>query len=134
MYKILALNFHMTHYPPRTGGELRYFHFYRELSRFFDVTLLCPNEKQEKFDYSDTFREIRVADQSVHDQLYRLHRNAGVDYTGITYALAAHYPTELLHQFNALYAEADLIVHDHPYMLNFDLYFGLDNKPRVYNS
>lgn len=138
MYKILAFNFHSTHFPPSTGGELRYYYFYKELSRYVDVTLLCPqctgNQIQE-IGYSQTFREIRIPHEHIHHQLHtQLHRTTDTEYSGLALALASNLPTTFHQYFNELYTSSDLVIHDHPYMLGYDLYFGLDSKPRIYNS
>lgn len=36
--------------------------------------------------------------------------------------------------FNELYNTSDIIIHESPYLLGYDQYLGLDNKPRFYNS
>lgn len=33
-----------------------------------------------------------------------------------------------------MYNTSDIIIHESPYLLGYDRYLGLDNKPRIYNS
>lgn len=139
MKKILVLNFHSTSYPPSTGGELRFFHFYNELSHFFDITLLSPTHLAISTiscnTFSPTFREVSIPDEPIHCQLFEILKNkVGVEYSGLVRAISSNFSTKFHNYFNELYLQSDIIIHDHPYMLGYDLYFGLDDKPRIYNS
>ena len=61
--RILVLNFFPAFVPPKSGGELRYFNFYRHLSADHDVTLLSPtysHNREEVIRHHDHFREYRV--------------------------------------------------------------------------
>ena len=40
MRKILVLNLFPIVYPPVSGGTLRYYHLYHQLSKYYDITLL----------------------------------------------------------------------------------------------
>lgn len=60
--KLLVLNHFPTILPPNTGGVLRYFHIYNQLSKFYDVTLLSQKyiPEVEEIEYSPTFREVKI--------------------------------------------------------------------------
>jgi hypothetical protein len=49
-------------------------------------------------------------------------------------ALASRVPNRHHDTYLDLQADADVIVHESPYMLDHDLRLGLDSRPRIYNS
>ncbi len=137
--RVLVLNFFPAFVPPKSGGELRYFYFYRELSRTFDVTLLSPtyaHHRDERIDHSPTFREYRVPKEALHDELHaRLDQEGiGQECSALVCALSCRHPNAYHRRYLELYPRADIIVHEFPYMLEYDLFFGHDGKPRIYNS
>ncbi|MBC2581571.1 glycosyltransferase family 4 protein [Clostridium sp. DJ247] len=139
MKKILVLNFFPAFVPPASGGELRYFNIYSNLSKYFDVTLLSPTYPNHKFEivtHSDTFREYRVPKESIHDTLHMNldKENICSEVSALVCALSSEYPNMYHYYYNKLYSKVDIIIHEFPYMLKYDTFFGLDNKPRIYNS
>ncbi len=139
MTKILVLNFFPAFTPPASGGELRYFNIYEKLSKYFDITLLSPtynDAKQKVIKHTDTFREYRVPKEDIHNEIHwKLEQeNFSPEFSGLTCAYAGEKLNEYHKKYLELYKDADIIIHDFPYMLNYDLFFGIDNKPRIYNS
>ncbi len=139
MYKILVMNFFPAFFPPASGGELRYFNIYNELSKYYDVTLLSPTYSNHSFkviEHNSSFREYRVPKEFIHDELHMQldQEDVGSEVSALVCALSARTPNMYHKYYNDLYKESDIIVHEFPYMLEYDLYFGLDNKPRIYNS
>jgi glycosyltransferase involved in cell wall biosynthesis len=138
MKKMLVLNHFPVVYPPTSGGTLRYYHIYQELSSFYDVTLLSQtfNHKGGLFRYSPTFREYKVEkDSFYHEVVQKLqHNELSYEFGLIIQTELSNYPTLLKKQFDCLYESADLIVHESPYLLRYDEHFGKDRKPRIYNS
>lgn len=139
MKKLLVINFFPAFVPPRSGGELRYFNMYRGLSQYYDVTLLSPtyeNHKEEIVVHSDTFREYRVPKESIHSQLHSDIAKEKIcsEISALVCSLSAETHNRYHDLYQQLYPEADIIIHESPYMLSYDLYFGIDSKPRVYNS
>lgn len=138
MKRMLVLNHFPTVYPPTSGGTLRYFHIYQELSLYYDVTLLSQtfSHKGGLFTYSPTFREFKVEkDSNYHKVVQKLqHNELSYEFGLIIQTELAKYPTLLKKQFVSLYETADLIVHESPYLLQYDQYFGKDRKLRIYNS
>ncbi len=138
MKRMLVLNHFPTVYPPTSGGTLRYFHIYQELSCYFDVTLLSQtfSHKGGLFTYSPTFREYKVEkDSNYHNVVQKLqHNELSYEFGLIIQTELSKYPTLLKEQFESLYEAADLIVHESPYLFQYDHYFGKDSKLRIYNS
>ncbi|MDZ5610555.1 glycosyl transferase family 1, partial [Bacillus pseudomycoides] len=140
MKKLLVLNHFPTVNPPISGGTLRYFHIYNELSQYYDVTLLSQSfeRKGGLFKYSSTFREYKVGNDHLQKKLIH-----GLQIPPIKnqYELALILNIELSKQlstyknyFDELYDANDIIIHESPYLLGYDRYLRLNNKPRIYNS
>jgi glycosyltransferase involved in cell wall biosynthesis len=137
--RLLVLSFFPAFFPPASGGELRYFHLYSRLSKHFDVTLLSPtfsHHKRELIEHSVSFREHRIPKETIHDQLHISLAAAGLaeEYSALVCALSARHPNEYHRAYLELQNTADCIVHESPYMLDYDLLFGFDKRPRIYNS
>lgn len=78
---LLVMNHFPTIFPPDTGGVLRYFHIYHQLSQCYDITLLSQKftPKVEVIHYSDTFREFRMPVEDAH---YRITEQLKSEGTG----------------------------------------------------
>lgn len=138
MKKILVLNHFPTVYPPTSGGTLRYFHLYNELSRYYDITLLSQTQghKGSFFQYSPRFREYKVEKDPIQKQISQDLQHSEAIYELaliINVELSAH-PTIYKKHYDLLYGSSDIIIHESPYLLRYDRYLGFDNKPRLYNS
>lgn len=139
MKKVLVLNFFPALRPPKSGGDLRYYNFYEKLSDYFDITLLSPtfNEsKVEQINHKLTFREYRVPKEDIHNQIHwKLEQeNFSPEFSALTCAYSGELLNNYHYHYLKLYRSADIIIHDNPYMIHYDLFWGCDNKPRVYNS
>jgi len=137
--KLLVVNFFPAFYPPSSGGEQRYYYLYFYLSHYFDITLLSPTHQHHKYEvinFNDSFREHRVPKEPIHIQLHQeLSRyHIGPECSGLVVALAGGVPNRFHDVFLQLSNDVDLIIHDCPFTLPYDLHFGLDKKPRIYNS
>lgn len=140
MKKILVMNFFPAFTPPASGGELRYYNIYNELSKYYDITLLSPtysNHKHEIISHSENFREYRIPKSAdIHDKLHWLLYCEGIntECSALVCSLSASYPNNYHDFYLKLYPDSDIIIHDCPFMLDYDLFLGFDNKPRIYNS
>lgn len=139
MKKLLVLNFFPAFTPPTSGGELRYFNIYNHLSEHFDVTLLSPtyaHHKLETIEHSKNFREYRIPKEEIHNNIQSeiYNKQIGEEFSALVCALSAQYPNNYHHYFNKLYKDSDIIIHESPYMIDYDIYAGIDSKPRIYNS
>ncbi|HQW20030.1 MAG TPA: glycosyltransferase family 4 protein [Rhodocyclaceae bacterium] len=138
MKRILVLNFFPASAAPLNCAAGRYFGFYSHLSRHFDITLLSlapAHHKREMIVHSPTFREQRIPEEHIHEQL-RLDVTgdcAGLVFPGLVCALSARHPNAYHEAFLELQADADGIVHESPYLLEYDLLFGIDRRPRIFH-
>ncbi|UQZ83956.1 D-inositol-3-phosphate glycosyltransferase [Paenibacillus konkukensis] len=136
---ILVMNFFPAFQPPTSGGELRYFNIYYHLSKEHNITLLSPtycDHKLECINFSESFREYRIPKEDIHNQLHMEidKEEIGQEISALVCALSSKTPNKYHEYYNKLYQQSDIIIHDFPYMLEYDLFFGVDNKPRIYNS
>ncbi|HHH9824332.1 TPA: glycosyltransferase [Enterobacter asburiae] len=141
MKRILALNFFPAFVPVSNGGESRVYNFYKALSKHHHVTLLSssyPDREEEVIYHTATFVERRIAkDGYFHKnwaELSAFLAKGHGDLSAPAIAASGTSPTLLHAAYLEEYAAADIIVHDFPFTVNYDLFLGLDNKPRIYNS
>lgn len=141
MKKILALNFFPAFVPVSNGGESKLYNFYKELSKYHHITLLTsthPDVQEERVYHTDTFLELRIPKDQYFYQCWQelseyLSEGHG-DLSAPTIAASARYPTAMLDTYLREYEHADLIFHDFPFTVDYDIFLGVDGKPRVYNS
>ncbi len=141
MRKLLVLNFFPAFFPPQSGGEQRYYHLYNQLSRHYDITLISPTHPEyraryELVEFNRHFREHRIPKNRIFSDLHaKLDREGiGPECSALVCALAADQFSGYHEKYRELAPEADIIVHEFPYMLRYDTGFGRDGKPRIYNS
>lgn len=139
MKKILVLNFFPAFTPPASGGELRYFNIYKKLSKYYDITLLSPtynDAKVEIIEHSSSFREYRIPKEDIHNEIHweLEKKNFSPEFSALTCAYSGQHHNLYHDYYLKLYNEMEIIIHDSPYMLYYDLFFGIDNKIRIYNS
>jgi glycosyltransferase involved in cell wall biosynthesis len=139
MKNILVFSFFPAFTPPSSGGEVRVFHFYSELSKFFNITLLSSthlNGVYEEIWHTNNFVEKRIPKDDVFASAWqKLSPSAGEgDLSGPAIAAAGTYVTAMHKAYLDDYSKSDLIIHDFPFTLHYDIFFQLDTKPRIYNS
>ena len=139
MKRILAFSFFPAFAPASNGGEARLFNFYLALSRCHHVTLLSSGYRgvqEEVINHGSHFIERRIAkDDFFARQWSELEPySGGGDLSGPSIAAAGRYPTALHRAYLEEYAQADVIIHDSPFTVDYDLFAGLDRKPRLYNA
>lgn len=139
MLRLLVLSFFPAFTPPKSGGEQRLFNIYEQLANSCSVTLLSsshPGDDESVIYHSAGFKERRIGkDDAFHTWWSRLSTARGDgDISGPCVALSGKHPTAFHYAYLEEYAAADIIVHESPFTLPFDLFFGFDAKPRVYNS
>lgn len=137
MKRILVLNHFPTVYPPTSGGTLRYFHFYHRLSQYYDITLLSQTYRRELqvIEFTPTFREYQVERDVFHERMNMdIENQNSYGSALIMNVKLSQYPTVYKKYFDVLYKSSDIIIHESPYLLGYDQYFGLDDKLRIYSS
>jgi glycosyltransferase involved in cell wall biosynthesis len=139
MKNLLIFSFFPAFVPPKSGGEVRVYNFYFELSRFFNITLLSSghlNSDPETIWHTNNFVEKRIPKDSVFiEQWQQLLPHAGHgDLSGPCIAASGKFATRLHSEYLDAYFNADVIIHEFPFTIYYDIFRGLDDKPRIYNS
>lgn len=139
MKRILAFCFFPAFVPPSNGGQSRLFNFYRALSRWHHVTLLTSTHiggEEEVINHGLNFVERRIPkDDHFVRQYAGLEKfSGGGDLSGPAIAACGRLPTRLHQAYLEEYESADLLIHDSPFTVDYDLFAGTDDKPRVYNA
>lgn len=139
MKKLLVLCFFPAFTPPVSGGELRLYNMYKQLSERFDISLVSWTYGQSRFEvvqHSAAFREYRVPKDSSFDSAYDACHKAGLtgELAGVVCAMVGRGDTQYHKVVAELAASADAVIHEFPYTLPYDRGIGLDGKPRIYNS
>lgn len=139
MKNILAFCFHPSFTPPGNGGEARLFHFYSALSNHFRVTLISSTHggtQEETVQHGIRFTERRIPkDEAFVRQWQALEPlGSGGDLSGPCIAASAGTHGAIHDAYLQEYQDADIVIHDSPFMVGYDLFLGADNKPRIYNA
>ena len=141
MKRILALNFFPAFVPVSNGGESKLYNFYKVLSKYHHITLLTsthPGVAEEIVYHTATFVERRIPKDhhftNCWSELSEYLTKGHGDLSAPTIAASAAYPTLMHTAYLQEYEAADIIIHDFPFTVDFDIFLGVDNKPRIYNS
>ncbi len=137
--RLLVLSFFPAFVPPSSGGEQRLFHLYHELGRHADVKMLSSthvNVPEESVLHGERFVERRIPKDHHFEAMWqKLSAFAGDgDLSAVCLAACGRLDTPLHRAFLEEYVWADIIVHESPYTVDYDLFIGLDDKPRVFSS
>ncbi len=139
MTRVLAFCFFPAFVPPSNGGVSRLFNFYRALSASFEVTLLTstdPGVQEEVIHHGAGFVERRIPKDHFFTRQWAVLEpfSGGGDLSGPCIAACGTLPTRLHQAYLEEYAKADVVIHDFPFTVQYDLFAGLDDKLRVYNA
>lgn len=137
---ILALSFFPSFLPSSSGGELGLYGLLNALSRDHNVVLLSSAEVAEAAPVTHRhnlrFKEIRVPKEARFHAIWAKHADAAAhaDISNVCVAKLGETVTALHEIYLEYYDWADVIMHDSPYALTYDLFLGMDSKVRFYNS
>lgn len=140
MAQILALSFFPAFLPPRSGGEMRLFGLYNALSEDHSVVLLTSGHLGQEVEYlrhNARLTEIRVPKDDAFAAAWSRLATGSIkagDLSAPSLALASAKPGLLHTLFLEQQALADVIIHDSPFLVGYDLLLGIEGKPRIYNS
>ena len=139
MKRVLVFSFFPAFVPPSSGGELRLFHMYRELSKTVDIVLLSSSHHgraEERIRHGAQFLERRIpkCDWFISEWQRLSSAASGGDLSAVCVASSGRYATPLHSAYLEEYSRADVIIHESPFTAPYDLFLGWDRKPRVYNS
>ncbi|MGV7031567.1 glycosyltransferase [Methylobacterium symbioticum] len=141
--KILALSFFPSFQPSSSGGELGLYGLLNALSRDHSVLLLSSADVAEAADaapvthyHNQRFQEIRIPKETRFHAIWSRYGDAAshADISNVCVAKLGETATRFHEIFLEHYDWADVIMHDSPYALTYDLFLGMDNKVRFYNS
>jgi glycosyltransferase involved in cell wall biosynthesis len=119
--RLTALNFFPAFLPPSSGGELRYYHVYRQLGRHYEIAMASPTHPfaaPETVVIGDGVVEHRIPKSWRHVFLQRLfdHVAGFTECSAVVVSLAAHAER----RYKAIVAElcerADIVVHEFPFL------------------
>lgn len=119
--RVTALNFFPAFLPPTSGGELRYYHIYRNLGRHYDVHLLSPTHPfvaAETLPMAEGVVEHRVPKSQRHVTLQRLFDAlAGFpECSAVVVSLASYLEHGYRSLARDLCSRADVVVHEFPFL------------------
>lgn len=139
MKRILAFCFFPAFVPVSNGGQSRLFNFYRALSRWHHITLLTSThigEDEQVINHGFNFVERRIPkdDHFVRQYAALEQHSSGGDLSAPAIAACGKLPTQLHRAYLEEYEKADAICHDFPFTVDYDLFAGIDEKPRIYNA
>lgn len=139
MRKILALCFFPAFVPPSNGGQSRLFNFYRALSRWHQITLLTSThigDQEEVIHHGLNFVERRIPkdDHFAREYAALEAHSGGGDLSGPAIAASGGWPTRLHQAYLDEYEKAEVVIHDSPFTVGYDLFAGADDKLRIYNA
>lgn len=141
MSKILALSFFPAFTPPSNGGESRLFNLYLELSRSHEVILLSStfhDVEESRIQHGNNFIERRIPkDNAFVDSWNKLSASiddGDGDLSAPALALAANTFGNLHSAYLEEYLDADVIIHEFPFTVGYDIFAGVDGKPRIYDA
>lgn len=139
MKKVAILSFFPAFQPPRSGGELRLSQMAGRLARRFDVQMISttyPDAADETIQHAPHFRERRIPKSGRYITWHRILKRAGgfEECSGLVCSLAARGHVALREAAEDLVRDADIVIHESPFL------FPLAPRPRhsrqllVYNS
>lgn len=138
MKKVLATCYFPAFDPPMSGGEAKVLNFYKQLGRHYDVHLvsLTYPTRSEIVRHTPTFTEHRIAKPPIFEEYWYALASAGTsgELSGLSAALMGRVGNELTATMEELAEDADIVIHDFPYMLACDPRPAQRRKLRVYNS
>ena len=125
--------------PPSNGGQSRLFNFYKALSRWHDITLLTSTHlsvEEEIIQHGINFVERRIPKDEHFVRQYAVleQYSAGGDLSGPAITACGSFPTRLHQAYLEEYEKAEIIFHDFPFTVDYDLFAATDSKPRIYNA
>ena len=116
-----ALNFFPAFVPPASGGELRYYHVYKNLGRYYRIDLVSPTHPlvaPEIVPLADNVVERRIPKTWRHALLQRWLARLGrfPECSAMVVSLASYVERDYQAVVKALCAESDIVVHECPFL------------------
>jgi len=137
--RLLVLSFYPCFFPPRSGGETRLYNLYHALADRFDIRILSSSHVDSDIDsivHAPFLVEHRYGKAAPFVDCYNAAAAIGGegDLSGVAVGVYGAYPNDMHRGYADHYDWADIIIHESPFTVYFDLMLGLDRKPRVYDA
>lgn len=119
--KAVFLNFHPAFYPPRSGGELRYWNLATRLSKSFDVEMINPTfgeAEREEIQHAEHCKEIRIPKNDAYNKWHGFFSRATKfsECSALVSLLAVKKHPEYLDEVARATADADVVIHSSPFV------------------
>lgn len=119
--RVTALNFFPAFLPPASGGELRYYHIYKNLGRHYDIDMVSPTHPfvpSEVVRIGDSVVERRVPKTWRHVFLQRLFDRVGrfPECSAVVVSLASYAERGYKALVKELCSKSDIVVHESPFL------------------
>ena len=120
--RVTALNFFPAFLPPTSGGELRYYHVYKNLGRYYRIDLISPTHQfmaPEAVGLADHVVERRVPKTWRHAFLQRWLTRVGrfPECSAMVVSLASYAEKEYRALVRERCSEAEVVVHEFPFLV-----------------
>ena len=123
-------------FPPRGGGQIRVFHLYRNLARWFDIELVTftnPNQRLCRSEIAPGLWEIQIPQSHKHHtEEIAIDKKVGVPVTDIVMPQLYHLTPAYVEALRESSATSDFIIACHPYLL--PAIQAVTNKPIWYEA
>lgn len=119
--RVAVLNFFPSFFPPKSGGELRSHHIYRNLGRYYDVEMVSPTHPfvpPEVVSISENVIEHRVPKTWRHAFLHRMFDKLGrfPECSAVVVSLASYAEKGFKVLVKELCSKADIVIHEFPFL------------------
>jgi glycosyltransferase involved in cell wall biosynthesis len=119
--KVAILSFFPAFQPPRSGGELRLSQMAGRLAKRFDVQMISttyPDASVETIQHAPHFRETRIPKVGRYVTWHRVLKRIGgfEECSGLVCSLAARGHRELREAAEDLTRDADIVIHESPFL------------------
>src|SRR5262245_9765491 len=118
---VTALNFFPAFVPPASGGELRYYHIYRNLGRHYEIEMVSPTHPfaaPEAVRIGDGVVERRVPKTWRHESLQRAFDRFGrfPECSAVVVSLASYAERGYKALVRELCARSEIVIHESPFL------------------
>ena len=117
--RVTALNFFPAFVPPTSGGELRYYHVYKNLGRYYRIDLISlTHQAGDVVQVADQVVEHRVSKTWRHELLQRWLARIGrfPECSAMVVSLASYAEKGYQAVVRERCSEADVVVHEFPFL------------------
>jgi len=121
--KILAINFFPAFTPPKSGGELRYYHIYKHLREYYDITMVNPTHlfvEPEEIHHFPNMIEHRIPKNKRHLFLHRAFSKLFHfrECSAAVVMIASYFDRAFKARITEVLPRADIVVNESPFLIH----------------